>query len=106
MLVVAGVLFAVNALRDNPFSLDLLAAGAVLLTFGHAQIADRMMEKEKEKAQPDVECYQKLLYYYVGKEVLWFLYFLLNQSYSALVGVVVFLIYPIWRRFYRGRIYE
>ena len=99
--MVAGVLLAVNGFKENPFTIDLLAAFAVLLSFGHAQIADRLAEQEEQKSKPVVDCYQKLLYYFVGKEILWCLYFLLSQSYSALAGVFVFLTYPLWRRFYR-----
>ena len=101
---VACVLLVVNGFREDFNPLELLAAGAVLLTFGHAQIADRMAEQEERREQPLVDCYKKLWYYFVGKEILWFLYFLLNHSYSALAGVFVFIAYPFWRKFYRKNI--
>jgi hypothetical protein len=104
MLVVAAVLIAVNYLTHKLFTIEILAAFAVLMTFGHAQIADRLAEQEALRTVPAVDCYRKMWYYFVGKETFWFLYFYLNHSYSALVGVFLFLAYPAWRRIYRKRI--
>ena len=106
MLVVAVILLAVNFFAQKLFTIEILAAFAVLLTFGHAQIADRLAEKESQREVPEVDCYRKMWYYFVGKEMFWFLYFLLNHSYSALVGVFVFLFYPVWRRIYRKKIQQ
>lgn len=103
MAVVAAVLLAVNVFTNKVFSIEILSALAVLLTFGHAQISTRLSEQESLSSTPRVDCYRKLIYYYIGKEVLWFAYFLLNHSYSALVGVIVFLLYPIWRKYYNDR---
>jgi hypothetical protein len=105
MLVLTAILLAVNLLTHKLFSIEILAAVAVILTFGHAQIADRLVEQEELKDKPAVECYWKLQYYFVGKELFWFLYFVLNHSYSALVGVIVFLLYPVWRKVYRRKIH-
>ncbi len=104
MLFVAGVLLAVNGFRNDFHPLEILAAIAVFLTFGHAQIADRLAEKESQRDNPEVDCYKKLWYYFVGKEILWCLYFLLSHSYSALAGVAIFFCYPFWRIFYRKHI--
>jgi hypothetical protein len=101
MLFVAGVLLAVNLFRDGVHPLEYLAALAVFLSFGHAQIADRLAEKEENKTIPEVECYKKLWYYFIGKEICWFLFFILSHAYSALAGVFIFLAYPFWRKFYR-----
>lgn len=102
--VVTIILLAVNLLTHKIFTIEALAAIAVLLTFGHAQIADRMAEQEGLRDKPAVDCYRKLWYYFVGKELFWCLYFLMNHSYSALVGVIVFIAYPIWRSIYRHKI--
>jgi hypothetical protein len=104
MLCVSIILMIVNIVTYKLFTIELLAAIAVVLTFGHTQIADRMAEQEALKEQPDVLCYKKLLYYFAGKELFWCLYFIMNHSYSALVGVIVFLFYPVWRRIYRCKI--
>lgn len=104
MLVVAVILLVVNLIAQRLFTVEILGAVAVILTFGHAQIADRMAEQESLRDKPAVDCYKKLWYYFVGKELFWCLYFLLNHSYSALVGVLVFLAYPVWRGIYRRKI--
>lgn len=102
MLVVATILLAVNYFTHHLYSMEMAAALAVLLTFGHAQIADRMAEKQEAMDEPTVDCYRKLRYYFIGKEACWFLYFLVSHAYSALIGVLVFLAYPFWRRIYRS----
>lgn len=51
-----------------------------------------------------VECYWKLKWYLVGKEILWLVTFVLLKAWPALVGVGLFLLYPVWRHFYRARI--
>lgn len=100
MLFVACVLLGVNVFRSEFHPLELLASLAVILSFGHAQIADRLAKEEGRKPIPEVDCYRKLWYYFVGKEVCWLLYFLMSHSYSALAGVFIFLAYPVWRHFY------
>lgn len=104
MLMVAGVLLAVNLFRDGVHPVEYLAAFAVFLSFGHAQIADRLAEKEEIKSVPEVDCYKKLWYYFVGKELCWLLFFLFSHAYSALAGVFIFLAYPFWRKLYRAHI--
>jgi hypothetical protein len=78
-----------------------VGALAVLLNFGHSQVADRLAEKEAAKSQPDVDCHRWLRRYFFGKEILWLIYFVIHQSWSALAGVCIFLAYPLWRRWWR-----
>lgn len=101
MAGVAAILLAVNFFTHKILSIELLASMAVLLTFGHAQIADRLAEQEGLKKVPAVSCYKKMWYYFMAKEFFWLLYFFMNKSYSALIGVFVFLAYPVWRSWYR-----
>lgn len=106
-LAVALALALVAYYKQQP--LEWLGALAVLLTFCHAQIGFRLSEAEAARAitktKVQVECYWKLQYYFVAKELCWFVYFGLLGAWSALVGVVVFLLYPVWRRYVtRGRI--
>jgi hypothetical protein len=103
-LVVAAILVAVNIFTHRIFTIEILASIAVLLSFGYASIGDRLLEQEAARTIPQVECYRKMNYYFMGKEFFWFLYFFLNHSYSALVGVIVFLAYPVWRSVYRKHI--
>lgn len=101
VLVVAAILLTVNIITHHLLSIELIAAVAVLLTFCHAQIADRLAEQEALKVVPQVDCYRKMGYYFIGKEICWLLFFSCSHAYSALVGVFVFLLYPVWRRLYR-----
>ena len=39
--------------------------------------------------------------YFLGKELLWCVYFIAHGSWSALAGVGLFLAYPFWRRLWR-----
>jgi hypothetical protein len=111
--VVAAVLVAV-AVASGGGALELLGAGAVLLSFGHASVADRLAEAERERrayvrfADGDtdkhaVACHRWATRYLVGKEALWVVYFVLHRSWAALAGCALFLAYPVWRRWYRGR---
>jgi hypothetical protein len=100
--VVALVLVAV-ALLSGGGALELIGAGAVLLSFGHASVGERLREREAARIAPSVECHHWSTRYFVGKEALWFLYFVLHGSWSALAGVGLFLVYPLWRRFWRRR---
>lgn len=115
MAVVAIVLLVV-ALASGGGPLELLGAGAVLLSFGHAQVADRLAEAERERrayvrfADGDgdtdahaVSCHAWATRYLVGKEALWCLYFVAHRSWAALAGVALFLSYPAWRAWWRAR---
>lgn len=79
-----------------------IGALAVVLSFGHAQVADRMREKEAAKLLPDVACWRWSDRYFVGKEAAWAVYFVATRTWPALAGVAVFLAYPLWRRWWRS----
>lgn len=100
--VVAIVLVAVAAASGGG-AIELLGAGAVVLTFGHAQVAERLAEREAARTRPTVACHPWATRYLVGKETLWCVYFVLHHSWSALAGVGLFLAYPVWRRWWRQR---
>lgn len=102
MSVVAGVLTAV-ALGSGGGLTELLGAAAVTLTFGHAQVAERLAERDAARERPSVRCHRWAMRYLVTKEALWLLYFVIHKSWAALAGVFLFLLYPIWRRFWRAR---
>lgn len=57
-----------------------------------------------ERYRVHVECHWKLKWYLVVKEILWLVTFVLLGAWPALVGVGLFLLYPVWRHFYRTRI--
>lgn len=113
--VVAAVELAIAAATGRP--IELVGALAVVLSFAHAQVAERLAEAElareeervrriyyaEENVRRAVECHRWSMRYLVGKEILWLWYFLARGAWSALVGVGLFLAYPIWRRWWRRR---
>lgn len=101
MAVVASVLAAVAAARGS--WQEWIAAFAVLATFGHASVAERMREREAERDVPAVDCHRSLWVYYGAKEVAWVAYFVATEAFAALVGCAVFLVYPAWRKWWRTR---
>lgn len=99
--VVLAVLSGVAVLTGNTAT-EWLGTGAVFLSFSHGQVADRMAERQAAMEKPDVHCWWKARYYFVGKELLWVAYFLAHRSYAALVGCALFLLYPVWRSWWRS----
>lgn len=102
LAAVVAVLSAVALLSGNEL-VEWIGTGAVALSFCHFQVADRLAEREAARSQAAVDCHRWQLRYVVGKEVLWVAYFILHQSWTALVGAGVFLLYPIWRVVWRRR---
>lgn len=100
-LLVSLVMSAVVLISGNP--LEGIGALAVLAAFAHAQVSDRMAEQQAAKAKPDTHCWRWSLRYFVAKELLWLAYFVAHGSWSALAGVGVFLLYPLWRKRWRAR---
>jgi hypothetical protein len=101
MLVVALVL-ATMALIRGAWT-EWLCAAAVLASFGHASVAERLREREAVRAKPEVDCVRWTWRYFILKEVAWAAFFIATGSYVALVGVAVFLAYPLWRSWWRKR---
>lgn len=81
--------------------IEYLGALAVFFTFMLIEIQDRTNEKEALKAVPDNECYHLAPYYLYLKELLWISYFICKGAHSAIIGSVIFLLYPWWRKAYR-----
>ncbi len=100
LAVVAVILVVVTALTAKVWH-EWVGALAVWFGFGYVTIVNRMEERQAIQPKPSVECYWKLKWYFGTKEALWISYFILRQSYAAIVGCVVFVGYPVWRRWYR-----
>lgn len=99
-MVVAGVLaMQLDATGYHPA--EIVCSIAVYITFLHAQVADRMQERQALQATPEVECHAKLNRYFMVKEALWIAFFVMTRSYSALSGAILFFLYPFWRRCWR-----
>jgi hypothetical protein len=99
MLVAALVLFAIALINGKVA--DFVGAGAVLLSFGHMTVAERLREKQEARPVIDVECHRYLTRYLVGKEISWAAYFVMLRSWPALAGCGLFLLYPAWRKLWR-----
>jgi hypothetical protein len=75
-----------------------------MLTFQHAQIGDRLQERQDKLEVKTVECYHKLNKLFAAKEIVWILAFILMGNYAAIVGSGLFFAYPFWRKYYRKHI--
>jgi hypothetical protein len=73
---------------------ELLGSIAVYLGHGCASIGARMEEQEAIRDKPSVPCF---------KQIAWFGYFVWSGAWSALVGCVLFGLYPFWRKYWRKR---
>ena len=100
--VVAAILL-ITALASGGSAVEWVGAAAVWCGFSHASIAERLREREAARPAPSVECHEKLGRYFTAREVLWTVYFLALGAWSALVGCVLFVAYPIWRQWWRKR---
>ena len=87
--------------RSPPPPLHFSFRESVFFTFLHAQVADRMQERQAILEKPDVECYWKSNWFFGIKEFLWIVFFLMIHSYAALSGAILFSIYPFWRKYWR-----
>lgn len=96
-------LFITVYLSGNDW-IEYLGALAVFFTFMIIEVNDRSSEKEALKKTPDNECYHLVPVYLYLKEFLWIAYFLYKGANSAIVGSVIFILYPLWRKFYRSKI--
>lgn len=100
LLILIGVAF----FTDKGW-IEYIGVLAVFFSFNHASIAEYMREaearREVEEAGIMVTCHYKLPHYFYAKEICWFAYFFLLGAHSALVGVIIFLLYQPWRRLWR-----
>lgn len=102
-LAVVATTLLIVAFASGGSVVEVVGALAVTLSFAHGQVADRLAEREAARAVAGVHCYRWATRYFVGKEALWCLYFVAHHSWTALAGVALFLVYPVWRRFWRAR---
>ncbi len=99
--VVAAVLFLIAVPLGEGQFIDWISAIAVLLSFSHAQIADRLREADTARDVPTVLCSDKLDNYWMMKEVAWVFVFVIAWNPAALLGCFMLGSYPAWRRFWR-----
>lgn len=107
-VLVAAAVLAAAALAGGARAIDALSALAVLATFCHVQVAERLRENHVAAHSPReianiVHCHHWLTRYLVAKELLWVAFFVATRSWPALAGCGLFLLYPVWRRWWRNR---
>jgi len=102
-LVVASLILFITAVLSGNNLGTWIGSFAVLISFCHTQVADRMAEEQEVSKQPSVDCFKKLNQYLVAKEILWIVYFLILKAYPSIMGTALFLLYPVWRKFYRNK---
>lgn len=100
-ILVVGVILSLVTLVFQNNKINWLTTMAILFTFNHAQIGDRLQEGQNQLTNPDVKCYWKLNILFAMKEVVWVVVFLLLHNYAAIVGCILFVLYPVWRKVYR-----
>lgn len=87
------------ALDDlRPALVNWISAAAVLGSFLQANVGFRMAEAQEASPTPSVHCHAWSGRYWIIKELLWFLVFLLSGAYAAIAGNVLFILWPAWRR--------
>ncbi len=101
--VVAVIICSVTFFLHNDL-INWITTCAILVTFNHGIIGDRLQERQSKMNKPTVECYYKLNRLFYQKEILWITVFLLSGNYAAITGSVLFFLYPFWRKFYRSKI--
>jgi len=107
-IFVTAILLTIAILTGKK-SVEFLGVAAVVFTFLHASVAERLEEAQRHYQKTmypkdflyTVKCYDKLTKYLYAKEICWCFYFFFIGAYSALGGVFIFLFYPIWRKYYR-----
>ena len=99
MMIVTAVLVTV-ALLTGGGATEFIGVGAVLMSFAHVQVSDRLQAAEAARPDPSVECHAWSDRYLVSKEILWMTYFILLGAWSAIAGVGLFLLYPFWRKWW------
>ena len=89
-------------------AVEWIGVGAVFFAFAHAKVANRLAEREEYRQINAycegigiLSCHHKTKRYFIIKEMLWFVYFILLGAWSALVGVILFLLYEPWRKLWR-----
>ncbi len=70
-----------------------LSAGAVFATFIHGALCFDLSESSSARSSVF-----GISFYWVSKEFLWLAVFVLSGAYPAIVGTILFILYPLWRK--------
>ena len=99
--IVVAVVLIVQLFFTHFYYSEIICSLVVFFTFLHAQVADRMQERQAILEKPDVHCYWKSNWFFTIKECLWITFFIMIKSYAALSGAILFSLYPFWRKYWR-----
>lgn len=94
--VVGAGLLAI-AIGTGDHASEWIVAAAVLVSFFYTQIADRI--REGDGGAPNLRWATR---YFFAKEILFCVYFAMQRSWAGCLGVAIFLVYPVWRKVWRG----
>lgn len=100
LLMVAVLTTPSPQLDPRGFVITWVSALAVMGSFLHAKVGYRMSEAMEAQNMPEVSCYKYAGSYWVAKEILWFVVFIASGAYPAIVGNIIFILYPAWRKVY------
>lgn len=104
MATVLALSTGLAAYQEGSFSLvHGLSFMAVLVTFLHAQVSDRLREYAEKLKPISPDCAYLERVYYLTKELLWVATFMAMRNYPALIGTVGFILYQRWRKWWRSR---
>lgn len=81
--------------------IELIGVIAVFCGFVCTSIGDRLAEKQSQETKPSVNCFRLFWYFFLVKEISWLVYFSYKGAWSALIGCIVFILYPFWRKLWR-----
>ena len=96
MIVVGSILFVVNLFTANKWN-DWLGGVAVFCGFLYtAAVEDLAGNSERTNKKINTK---QLRRSYFLKEALWFSFFIINKNYAPLAGILIFLIFPYWRKY-------
>lgn len=97
--VFVAAILIINVLILNGNYIEWIGALAVFIGFKHTVVAFRLedvVEKRETHGDTAFNSHGYQTQYFYGKEILWFIYFILLGAWSGLVGVVIYLLYPLW----------
>ena len=103
IIFVAVILIATTWILFNN-AVNWVTSLAVMLTFWHAQQTDAVHEMHKVLHKPAMGHYWQLDLFSAVKEAVWIIAFVLMKNYAAIIGRLIFGLYPFWRKYYRTRI--
>ncbi len=106
-VLLVGILLIINLMIFDLRWQEWVAVIAIIFTFMHGQVARYLSEAEMIEYHSGSRIFQKRSsshkesFFYLAKEIMWFAYFISLGAYTAILGTVLFIIYPFWRTFYR-----